>query len=440
MKYVAGKKTTCSHLAHEVFIEKIRDAVLGIGYTNITKLRYKHPDKSMKYGLRKLENEYDILSMLIDIGSHNSICIYAEGCISRNIIVRRKKKSPMAEAHVYQDYLANGEEELDMDDEKIGNVSGLDEDEFMFEEVEEEEGDISFLVYGEDSINGDIPFAIGMYFYNLEDAKEAIMDYAVSGGYNVHFKKSDKDRVRAECVQGCPWFMLVSRVGKLGNFRLKTLNAQHNYGRSNTNKLARNKKLTPTIMCNPKITSHQGVNLVKEKWMIDIVVNMAYRVRSQEKSMQDYKGIVCPKVHKRLEHLKKNAILWLLDRSENNTYSVRGLPFSHAIACILRKNEEPENYVHTYYKSETFLKIYGGAIYGTNGKEQWPKSNTLKLEAPTFVKKRGRPQRKRKKQPGEETNKDDNRNGQFQTCSKCNLRGHSKRTCTEITDEEDTTC
>ncbi|KAM7273830.1 hypothetical protein ACFE04_028494 [Oxalis oulophora] len=190
-----------------------------------------------------------------------------------------------------------------------------------------------------------------MYFYNLEDAKEAIIDYAIPGGYNVHFKKSDKDRVRAECVKGCPWFMLVSRVGKSRNFRIKTMNSKHNCGRSNTNKLARKKwlakKLTPIIMCNPNITSHQVVNLVREKWMIDITVNMAYR-------------------------------------------------------------------------------------------DQWPKSNTPKLEAPTFVKKRGRPQRKRKKQPGEDTNKDDNRKGLFQTCSKCNMRGHNKRTCPKNADEEDT--
>ncbi|XP_065867832.1 uncharacterized protein [Euphorbia lathyris] len=53
-------------------------------------------------------------------------------------------------------------------------------------------------------------FRIGMTFRGIEEAKHAINDYAVTGGYDIRIMKSDKSRIRVRCFE-CPFHLFISQ-------------------------------------------------------------------------------------------------------------------------------------------------------------------------------------------------------------------------------------
>ncbi|KAL9419325.1 hypothetical protein AB3S75_037143 [Citrus x aurantiifolia] len=120
---------------------------------------------------------------------------------------------------------------------------------------------------------------------------------------------------------------------------------------------------------------------------------------------------------------------------EYGMWQVSGVPCKHAVAAILHKGGQPENYVHHYLTKESFMMTYMGTINPIPDECAWPEVEAepspnvvvpVKVGSPDIKAPVGRPKKKRTKEPGETklTNK------RFTIkCSACRCLGHNKRGC-----------
>ncbi|XP_052295177.1 uncharacterized protein LOC127901745 [Citrus sinensis] len=116
-------------------------------------------------------------------------------------------------------------------------------------------------------------------------------------------------------------------------------------------------------------------------------------------------------------------------------WQVSGMPCKHAVAAILHKGGQPENYVHHYLTKESFMMTYMGTINPNPDECAWPEVEAepspnvmVPVKVGPFDIKAlvGRPKKKRTKEPGETklTSK------MFTIkCSACICLGHNKRGC-----------
>nr|GLL46201.1 uncharacterized protein LOC109174707 [Ipomoea trifida] len=115
-------------------------------------------------------------------------------------------------------------------------------------------------------------------------------------------------------------------------------------------------------------------------------------------------------------------------------WDLTGIPCSHAIAAIRKQRESPEDYVHHCYTVESYLKAYEPAIQPILSSELWPKTNLPDPLPPKYKAQPGRPKKKRKINPIEESKKDSTKLkarkiGEVKRCNVCGLKGHNKITC-----------
>lgn len=161
---------------------------------------------------------------------------------------------------------------------------------------------------------------------------------------------------------------------------------------------------------------------------------------------------ICPKIRKRLEHLK-SLKGWISRYCGNgafeivgsyNQYKVKleektcgrrkwelsGIPCVHAICEYNHLHMEPMDYVHDCYKVETYLKCYSYGLGPINGRDLWPKPDSPTMLPPDVKKRAGRPKRARRREPEEEPPADPHRvsrKGVKMTCGKCGKIGHNRR-------------
>ncbi|XP_027922943.1 uncharacterized protein LOC114180850 [Vigna unguiculata] len=76
----------------------------------------------------------------------------------------------------------------------------------------------------------------------------------------------------------------------------------------------------------------------------------------------------------------------------------------HAVAAIHYKIENPEDYVHPYYKKNAYLACYGPEITPINGQQMWPKSDFQELLPPIYKTPPGRPKKLRRREADEHSN------------------------------------
>ncbi|CAN1262208.1 hypothetical protein LINPERPRIM_LOCUS11189 [Linum perenne] len=58
------------------------------------------------------------------------------------------------------------------------------------------------------------------------------------------------------------------------------------------------------------------------------------------------------------------------------------IPCSHAISCFAMMQDSPENYVHTWYQVENYMKAYGVHISPMVGLESWQKTDRPAINPP----------------------------------------------------------
>jgi len=107
-----------------------------------------------------------------------------------------------------------------------------------------------------------------------------------------------------------------------------------------------------------------------------------------------------------------------------------GIPYRHAIDAINYKLEQPQDYVHRYYKREAYKVCYGPRITPINGQELWPRTNSTPILPPSFKPPPGRPKKLRKREADENmSHSKAGRKPMRMKCNKCNQYGHNSRGC-----------
>ncbi|KAM7265909.1 hypothetical protein ACFE04_003592 [Oxalis oulophora] len=181
-----------------------------------TPLWYVPPEKKLFDGnLREIEIEDDLEAMIAQLGSMKDLDLYADGPINVFHFMNPFHEGNPPEA----DGPGKNIDEKSDDDVTTYNVTDSD---YESEELELSRDDMKNEVesdpISETSVTmfklvkdiKDIKFSIWLDFINKVLAIDAIRDYAVADEYNIRFKKSDSQRVRAKCIEGCKWEILIS--------------------------------------------------------------------------------------------------------------------------------------------------------------------------------------------------------------------------------------
>ncbi|KAJ1703320.1 hypothetical protein LUZ63_003099 [Rhynchospora breviuscula] len=114
------------------------------------------------------------------------------------------------------------------------------------------------------------------------------------------------------------------------------------------------------------------------------------RLQVKRDELMKYKGLICPKIQKKLDKWKEESIKFNAIWNGQSLYQVTGfhgqfvvnianyscdcrrwdltgIPCEHACASMRVNGLKPEDYVHDCYKVETYLKIYSHAINPISG-------------------------------------------------------------------------
>ena len=133
-----------------------------------------------------------------------------------------------------------------------------------------------------------------------------------------------------------------------------------------------------------------------------------------------------------VEHDNDKHVVNLKDWSCTcNKWEVTGIPFSHGFACLVKRRENPDKFVHDYYTKATYIEAYKDNIKPMPGMEQWDRSALPQPLPPPLRKMPGRPSKKKRKravgEDGEE--KYVRRTKRQNCCSNCGQPGHYKTKC-----------
>jgi len=105
-----------------------------------------------------------------------------------------------------------------------------------------------------------------------------------------------------------------------------------------------------------------------------------------------------------------------------------GIPYKHVIATINYKLEQPQDYVHHYYKREVYEACYGPKIAPINGNELCPRKNSTPLLPPLFKAPPRRTKKLRRRKADENVSPSKaGRKPLKMKCNKCNQYGHNRR-------------
>nr|GLL29766.1 uncharacterized protein LOC109168401 [Ipomoea trifida] len=182
------------------------------------------------------------------------------------------------------------------------------------------------------------------------------------------------------------------------------------------------------------------------------------RMQKNRDKMKTYPHKICPKIAKCLEEAKDKSARYSTYKSHDNCYQVddqnfkafkvdlaqrqcscrawdlTGIPCSHGVAAIRKQRESPEDYVHSCYTVRTYLRAYEPAILPIQSSDLWTKVDLPAPLPPKYKAQPGRPKKKRKIDPLQESRQQRNevrtkKLGEVKRCRVCGLTGHNKTTC-----------
>lgn len=78
-------------------------------------------------------------------------------------------------------------------------------------------------------------------------------------------------------------------------------------------------------------------------------------------------------------------------------WDLTGIPCSHAVACIRKKGEKPEDYIHNCYTIESYLRSNTPTLMPICSLEQWHKTRLRPPLPPKYKKNNLEGQRKRER-------------------------------------------
>jgi len=106
-------------------------------------------------------------------------------------------------------------------------------------------------------------------------------------------------------------------------------------------------------------------------------------------------------------------------------WDISGIPYKHAISCILRDRQDPESYVHDAYTIEKYRAAYDVIMKPITDPIFWEDSDCPRLGPLQIEVKRGRPPSERRRD-GTEKRKSFSRSLTLR-CSVCKQYGHNSK-------------
>jgi len=177
------------------------------------------------------------------------------------------------------------------------------------------------------------------------------------------------------------------------------------------------------------------------------------RIQTKRQMMLRDEGLLCPKIHDKLEKLIEDSRNCLVTYAGEQMYEVdcfprtyivnlqrqtclcrqwdvTGIPCIHAIACIFKFNMRPQNYVDPCYRIETYLRSYANMIYPIPDSSQWEATGSNPIAPHLYRIQPRRPKKARRRAPDELANKTKvRRYGISLRCNNCKQYGHNISTC-----------
>ncbi|XP_014499554.1 uncharacterized protein LOC106760657 [Vigna radiata var. radiata] len=197
------------------------------------------------------------------------------------------------------------------------------------------------------------------------------------------------------------------------------------------------------------------------EWIRSYIMSRFATLREKSNT---YHGDVMPKPRKRLDREVEKSGNWLpvwargakfevthgftmdkfvVDVSNHSCscyfWNLVGIPCRHAVFTIHYKLENPEDYVHPYYKKQAYQTCYAPEIIPINGQQLWPRSEAEPLLPPTYKKPPGRPKKLRRREADEYVSHSKlSKKNIGMKCSSCHAYGHNVRSCKKGQSSKDT--
>ncbi|WVZ13613.1 hypothetical protein V8G54_011179 [Vigna mungo] len=152
-----------------------------------------------------------------------------------------------------------------------------------------------------------------------------------------------------------------------------------------------------------KMGELKAINIEAYNWLLGIPTRLGVSmplvpiVDAMEKLMT-YPGVVMPRPRKKLDKEIEKSGNWIPTWAGAEKFEdLIGIPCRHVIAAINYKVQNPEDYVHVYYKKPAYVTCYAPEIVPINGQQMWPTSeNTPLLLPPIYKTPPGRPKKLRR--------------------------------------------
>ncbi|WVY98174.1 hypothetical protein V8G54_030325 [Vigna mungo] len=140
----------------------------------------------------------------------------------------------------------------------------------------------------------------------------------------------------------------------------------------------------------------------------------------------DCQRVVMPKPRKRLDREVEKSGNWIPTWAGAAKFEVT---HGHAVVAINYKLENPEDYVHPYYKKEAYVTCYDPEIVPINGQQLWSTSDSGPLLPPIYKTPPGIPKKLRRDADEYVSHVKLSKKNVLMKCSSCNEFGHNVRTC-----------
>ncbi|XP_056697778.1 uncharacterized protein [Spinacia oleracea] len=337
MEYEGGSTTIFNDLAEDLDALYLKKLVLNLGYTNLSKLHYLDPRKTMVDGIRflgydhatfdpfvSLLLEYSLIHVycehnlnnnhepcyIVDLGNyfHDEIYANTSTMTFTELLQHDNEDDNDFENHItpiLDDGIDYDEDGSDMDDEEVVDaIEKVKQAKKTERDYEEELKQLERVAQNkrkqpddldseyEDSTDLDSPdeasdeedwttpqetvFYVGQEFDNAEQLRKAITDYSIFHGRDVHLSTNKKNRIGADCkVQGCKWRIWASWATGKRTFQIKTHHAEHICGRKNK----------VTMISSSWVASTYAMEHVWCDWGLKISIWLAVKARKKGQAM-----------------------------------------------------------------------------------------------------------------------------------------------------------
>nr|POF10586.1 hypothetical protein CFP56_23360 [Quercus suber] len=158
------------------------------------------------------------------------------------------------------------------------------------ERVQKEEQVRKFPVFKPVAKAEHIYFEKDMLFTTPKQFKEAIIDFAVHGGWGIKFVKNDLQRVKAVWQEGCKFVAYLTKVSRERSYQLRILTLEQTcsrcYKKPRCTSSYIGKKLMKNVKRQPNIKLKDIQKAVHDKYTLNISAGKTSRARSQHAQLQ----------------------------------------------------------------------------------------------------------------------------------------------------------